>query len=92
MGLIPWVYSKQKQASEGCKKTLQMGPKAFWGLFQSPLLDATLDIPQKLVGFGYPNGIALRCLINILPDFLLQFELVGLEGHTATNLYQIRQS
>ena len=73
----------------------------FGGFSRVPLLDATFGIPQKLVCLRYPNGIASRCLFNILLDFLglhgcpckasdkfIQLGWVGLEGHFATNLYQ----
>ena len=71
------------------------------GFSRVPHLDATFDIPQKLVCLRHPNGMASRCLINILPDFLglpscpckasdkfIQLGWVGLGGHFATNLYQ----
>ena len=48
-----------------------MGPKAFWGAPpEFHFLMPHLTSPQKLVCLGYRNGIASRCLVNILPDFL----------------------
>ena len=103
MILIPWVYSNQKQASEGCKKPLRFRLKSFWGAFpEFPFLMLHMTSPRSLiVCWGYPNGIASRCLINMLPDFFglhscpcnasdkfNQLEWVGLEGHFATNLYK----
>ena len=84
------------------QKTSPIGAQSIFGGFSRvPFLDSTFVIPQKLVCLRYPNGIASRCIINILPDFLdlhscpckvsdkfTQLEWVGLQGHFATNLYQ----
>ena len=105
LGLWDWFhgYIVKKQASEGCKKPLQMGPKAFWGAFpEFPFLMPHLTSPRSLYVWDIPMELLLgRCLINILPDFLglhscpckasdkfIQLEWVGLEGNFATNLYQ----
>ena len=84
------------------QKTSPIGAQSILGGFSRvPLLDAIFVIPQKLVCLKYPNGIASRCFISILHDFLglhscpckasdkfIQLERVGLQGHFATNLYQ----
>ena len=71
MGLIPWVYSKQKQASEECKKPLQMGPKAFLGLFHSFPSWCHIWHPPEAFMFEISQWNCFQiCLINILPDFL----------------------
>ena len=88
-----------KTSLRGMRKNSSNGAQSiFLGFSRVLLLDATFDIPQKLVCLGFPNGIASRCLINILPDFrglpykasdkFMQLGWVGLEGHTATNLHQ----
>ena len=84
------------------QKTSSFGAQSIFGGFSRvPLLDATFVIPQNLVRLRYPNGIASRCFISILPDFLglhscpckasdkfIQLEWVDLQGHFATNFYQ----
>ena len=52
------------------KNLSNWGPKDFGGFSRVPLLDAIFVITQKLACSRYHNGIAFRCFISILPDFL----------------------
>ena len=73
LGLWDWFhgYIQNKNKPQRDAKTSPNGAQSIFGGFSRvPLLDATLDIPQNLVCFGYPNGFAPRCLINTLHDFL----------------------
>ena len=59
-----------KTKLRGMQKTSPNGAQSIsGGSYRVPLLDSTLDISQKLVCLGYPNGIASKCFCQYSPLF-----------------------
>ena len=77
-----------KASLGGMQKTSKWGPIYCWGSSRGPLLDATFDNPQKLTCLGYPiSSLIFLAFISVLAGTETNL-WVGLECHTAINLYQ----